>query len=297
MENTAPKFKIGDMVRILDGKDIYKYYGGWCIGLMGEHIGEIHKIVKVEEGHQTYKKYGYVLNNVCYTWDERGLELVEDNQEFHVGDVVELIDNPYKTLYFGAKIEKMMGKQYKIIQVKNAFETVELLTDTRNNYNWFPFKSVKLIKAANNNSKVVDKVIDKEDDNKYNVELHNIYITVENNHTVTATMGERKGVAKCHPEDKFDLDLGMLLAIARMIGNDKKEKEEKENITKRYYSGKVVCVKKSQYGNVFTQGKIYEIKNGVLTDDNGRTYSEITCVEDINNQRHEIISKFIEVVE
>ena len=49
MENTAPKFKIGDMVRILD-KDIYKYYkyyGGWCIGLMGEDIGEIHKIVKV----------------------------------------------------------------------------------------------------------------------------------------------------------------------------------------------------------------------------------------------------------
>ena len=131
-------------------------------------------------------------------------------------------------------------------------------------------------------------------DNKYNVELHNIHIAVENNHIVTAIMGDRKGVANCNPKDEFDLDLGILLAVARMIGSDK---EEKEDITKKYYSGKVVCIKKSQYGNVFTQGKIYEIKNGVLTDDNGRTYSEITCVEDINNQRHEIISKFIEVVE
>lgn len=71
-----PKFKIGDKVRILDGKNIRSYTGTW-VGSMELHIGEIRKIdfITVQDG-----KYGYGLLGNVFTWDERGLELVESGE-------------------------------------------------------------------------------------------------------------------------------------------------------------------------------------------------------------------------
>lgn len=71
-EKRKPKFKVGDMVRVLDGKDIEKYTGGWC---MEEHIGHIFEIGRIEDYKGGY--FGYRPKGDILTYDERGLELVK----------------------------------------------------------------------------------------------------------------------------------------------------------------------------------------------------------------------------
>ena len=67
------KFKVGDKVRILDGSKIQDYAGGW-VYTMGNFVGREAPIKSLKNciGRPAYHLYG----NVC-TWDERGLELVE----------------------------------------------------------------------------------------------------------------------------------------------------------------------------------------------------------------------------
>lgn len=74
-----PKFKVGDYVRILDGSKIEDYRHGWTDG-MGKYIGFIFKIESVLE---RYGVFCYTSADTCssYIYDERGLELVEINNQ------------------------------------------------------------------------------------------------------------------------------------------------------------------------------------------------------------------------
>ena len=67
-----PKFKVGDMVRVLDGKGIEKYTKGWC---MEKHIGHIFEIGRIEDFEDG--RFGYLPTGDCLVYDERGLELVK----------------------------------------------------------------------------------------------------------------------------------------------------------------------------------------------------------------------------
>ena len=62
----------------------------------------------------------------------------------------------------------------------------------------------------------------------------------------------------------------------------------------KYYSGEIVCVYK--YGNSFTVGKVYKVKDGKFLDDNGRvhgtTYPYVS-LEDINGNH---FSSFAELI-
>lgn len=68
----SPKFKVGDMVRVLDGKGIEKYTLGWC---MEKHIGHIFEIGRIQDFEDG--RFGYRPTGDCLVYDERGLELVE----------------------------------------------------------------------------------------------------------------------------------------------------------------------------------------------------------------------------
>ncbi len=65
--------------------------------------------------------------------------------------------------------------------------------------------------------------------------------------------------ARCHPDDKFDLAYGVNLAFSRL-----REKESKP-----YYNGEVVCIDSTNDKN-FSVGYVYEIKRGMLTDNEGK---------------------------
>lgn len=69
------KFKVGDIVRILDGSKIKDYTGGFVWG-MKQNIGKLATISKIETRG---KRYCYLLVGHGCLYDERGLELVSQS--------------------------------------------------------------------------------------------------------------------------------------------------------------------------------------------------------------------------
>lgn len=67
------KFKAGDKVRILDGSNIENYCCGWSVG-MSKDVGTTHTVKEVLGPHAV------TLAGSIYTWDVRGLELVEEEK-------------------------------------------------------------------------------------------------------------------------------------------------------------------------------------------------------------------------
>lgn len=78
------KFKVGDKVRILDGSKIKDYAGGWSSEMMSNYVGDVYEIRRVVE-HSSKNITGYMLGcgfpNCFIMWDERGLELANEDQK------------------------------------------------------------------------------------------------------------------------------------------------------------------------------------------------------------------------
>lgn len=61
------KFKVGDLVRVLDGSKIEGYAGGWVIG-MEKYVGNVYTVTRI------LSDSAYRLGDVPLRFDERGLE-------------------------------------------------------------------------------------------------------------------------------------------------------------------------------------------------------------------------------
>lgn len=95
----------------------------------------------------------------------------------------------------------------------------------------------------------------------------------------------KTGVARCHPDDKFDFYLGAEIALERL----KEQCKEPE-----LYSGEIVCTKVVGCG--LTAGKIYTVKDGKFVDDDGDIHGRIypyTSFKDLADQHW---SSFLEIV-
>ena len=117
------------------------------------------------------------------------------------------------------------------------------------------------------------------------VEQRKIVITTDGTKVTTATLYADKKVvktatAKCAPEDTFDFMVGAKLAVER-LGTPIEKTPEKP----KYYNGKVVCVK-SPY-RWWTVGKVYEVKDGIITADDGDKYPKFneryTSVDEVRH--------------
>ena len=93
--------------------------------------------------------------------------------------------------------------------------------------------------------------------------------------------------ALCDPDDKFDFYTGASIAYERLRGRmaPARVRETKP----KYFTGEVIC---TYSGGYFTKGKIYKVKDGVITKDSGYTSSGFESVEKLNSM---FVSKFIEV--
>lgn len=104
-------------------------------------------------------------------------------------------------------------------------------------------------------------------------------------------------VSRWHEEDKYDIGIAAYEAIKQMFNIKDRVVEKMDNTTTKepeWFNGKVVCIKGSSGSSWFTQGKIYNVVDGIIRDDTGTIYRKFTDVEEINRQ---MVSQFIEVVE
>lgn len=76
------KFKIGDKVRILDGANVEDYTGDWAMSGCVGTISTISTIINYSNN-----RTAYMLKDIVYRIDERGLELVE-TRNIHMPDIV-----------------------------------------------------------------------------------------------------------------------------------------------------------------------------------------------------------------
>jgi hypothetical protein len=91
-------------------------------------------------------------------------------------------------------------------------------------------------------------------------------VIYQKNETVVAknTATGEKAVAKCHPDDEFDFKVGAGVAFDRLMGREVEELKEEP----KKFNGKLICVKSSK-PDVFTVGKIYEVKDNEFRSDRG----------------------------
>ena len=108
--------------------------------------------------------------------------------------------------------------------------------------------------------------------------------------TTTARLYDGKKVtktaeAKCNPSDKFDFVTGADLAYQRLVHPEPKP---------TYYNGKVVCVDNEGNEYIYTIGKVYTIKDGVFSADDGKLAFGQYKVKDFADFCEQTRSKFIE---
>lgn len=132
------KFKVGDMVRILDGSQIENYIGHWA---MTECIGMITTISAVRDNRDGT---AYILNGLTYSFDERGLELIE-KRNIYMPDIV---DYNYNTTTAVTTIKWSDG-------TKTSVRAED--PNTANQYSGFVAAYAK--KAAGNNN-TINKLFD-----------------------------------------------------------------------------------------------------------------------------------------
>lgn len=71
------KFNIGDKVKILDGSQINDYIEAWT-PMMNIAVGEI---ATIDQIRITDKGVGYLTEEIPFIFDERGLELTDDEDD------------------------------------------------------------------------------------------------------------------------------------------------------------------------------------------------------------------------
>lgn len=121
---------------------------------------------------------------------------------------------------------------------------------------------------------------------------HTIVIYTKDNQVIALDKTTGKtGVAYCNSEDTFDFFTGADIAYNRLRGRLKPAEKVK---APEYYNGEIVCVK--AVGPSLTVGKIYKVKNGQFTDDNGTIHGKPHPYPSLAILNYEHFSKFIEVV-
>ena len=140
---------------------------------------------------------------------------IEEFKKLKVGDKVQIVKD-YDRSFMGCirdgwnvdgKMDKWLGKVMTIRKLESgsfggAYVRMEEDKNEHMGYGWM--WSSNMI------------------ENKVEAHKETIIVIKTDGKTVTAYRGKEKGVAKCSPEDEFDLYTGASLAIDRLFGEDKK---------------------------------------------------------------------------
>lgn len=117
------KFKIGDKVRILDGKNIKNYTSGW-FDHMKIFVGRVDTIA---DGRVIDGKRAYRLKEHHFWWDERGLELVLEPWKVVIKPTSDT--TTVGKLYCGSKLVKEVTTKKHPDDEYNRDEAIRVICD------------------------------------------------------------------------------------------------------------------------------------------------------------------------
>ena len=253
---SKPKFKIGDKVRVLqNGPQLENYHGTWN-SAMNKYIGKEYTVKKIFNPDITEKDigpfYGYSLNGTIWIFDERNLELVEQETiakkpKFKIGDKVKVLPNGKQLKnYHGGWVPSMntcVNKEFVIQKILSPDETI-----LYSHYGYlldgdpiwtFDERNLELVKEEKEENPA------------------NIIFKFKKNKIIAKREGGLKATACCHPDDTYDISFGMRLAFARLLDKEKKVKERAATPIEGFY----VCTRSDHH---FSSGNIYKFKDGFV---------------------------------
>lgn len=166
--------------------------------------------------------------------------------KYNVGDKVRIIDKRGAGWNLDGLMDKWFGKVMTIRKIEpcGAYRMVEDINEGFGNDGWFWSESdfAELVFHKQDNTTVV--------------------IRFDGDKTIAELMKNGKKVktatARRNPMDEYDRGEGAKVAINRLFEEPK------------YYNGKVVCIKSGYPW--WTVGKIYEVKDGIITANDGDKY-------------------------
>lgn len=271
------KYNVGDKVRIISERgELWNYEGK-----MDKYMGTVMTIRGKAYGHDGLYRMEEDMheNGGGWCWCDKDIVgLVKD--EYKVGDRVIIEKSNVEC------IEKYAGVEGVITSISGNKEYPYFITSEKNEYG--VYCKVKCLASEN---MPAEKVAEEK-----------IVITHDGKVTTATLYGEfgnkETATARCAPEDTFDFTVGAALALERL-------NEKIEEAKNPLYNGKVVCIDTKFNGEFYTKGKIYQIKNGQITADDGRQFPKDNCDHIKNTARiHNFdewekwsTAKWIEVVE
>lgn len=261
------KFQVGDKVRILDGSKIENYTGGWSTWGMKEDVGKVVTIKEVHEHYSSSDRIGYRMNEVVCIWDERGLELVESKDKDK--ETIVIYRDGNEVIAFNKKTKE------KAVAKCNPDDTFD-----------FKIGAGLAFDRLMHKFKVGDWVIGNKEANAH------YCVTAEG--WVGKVVHVSDDGSKMRITNKSSDPHGYSVTSEYFDSHIPTDEELKKFKPKQKWTAKVVCV---ELVPCFTVGKVYEINNGVLKDDDGdvRLSGNIDSLEYLNETICE--GKFIELVE
>ena len=188
------RFKIGDKVQVRTDLEEGKEYGS-CIFVSGmeKYDGKIYEIEQILQNVQCYR-----LKGASYSWTDKMLEPVEEEKKmrFKVGDKVRVrkglvAGHRYNGITFTESMKKYEGEILTIEGIKKDCYLVK-----GDIWNW--------------TDEMLEEVTEKPQVKEYR-------IIVDGRKVIAKNDSGDIGIARCHPEDEFDLATGINLAIERLL--------------------------------------------------------------------------------
>ena len=264
-------YKVGDKVKIRQWDDMENEFGTDAVGDIATKVyfvRDMKKYCGMEATIEGRKGERYTLDfgEGSTIWDFSD-DMFEKKATYKVGDKVRVkkFDERPRYWNFNGKMDYLMGK---VVTVEGIGLSERLIVE--GGWSIKP-EDVETVEPVKN-----------EQQNKF------IFINREGNEVIAFDNTNKKAVAKCHPDDEFNFETGARIAFDRLIGNEPDQKEEPP----KYYNGKIVITRcdmgllSAMYERPFTVGKIYEIKDGKFTTDNGVVFPvklPITSIEDLRD--------------
>lgn len=187
--------------------------------------------------------------------------------KFKIGDRVRVLSNgPLLENYHGGWISDMkehIGKEY----------VINYIYPPKNNSNLGPYYGYYLKGGGwTFDERNLELVKEKEEKKE---EPANIIFKFKRNKIIAKREGGLKATASCHPDDEYDITVGMRIAVERLFDKEKKAKERETTPIEGFY----ICVKGN---NNFSYSNIYKFENGKVRDNDGWTFGPFKEDEKIN---------------
>lgn len=230
-----------------------------------------------------------------------------NDMEFGIGDIVRVKPGCISSRLVGAigvlreKEKCLWGSNIvHVVEVPKSVIDCQVILDNGISINAISMegKDLEYAVLTKDDENLLTTLLNQRVNNKHNTWEVRIRPSTDDKNTTYAELyvnGRFEGaeyVSRYHA-DEYNAGTACIEACKKLFGVKEAENigKDEEAPVPKYYTGKVVCISGNKF---FTKGKVYEVENGAVCDDEGGVYA---CLEGVFDMCAQLNAEFIEFVE